>query len=447
MAIDPTRVARYTEFLRIPIYQTGAVEWDQAIAAFADVVEAAFVSVIRVGFSTDSPATVTAGASGEAGSAASAARSDHVHPLSIPLATLGAAGLLSPSEKAILAGLTSAAAGDAAGLTTGTIDPARLPVLPGSNTITSSGAIADLDGGQQAQVKVGTTVLTTDGRVWRYSGSGSKTSEASYFNVADVTPDWSVIANKPNNLTAFAGLTGAADKLGYFTALGALALTDLTSQARTFLAAATQTLQRQALGATTIGEALFALTNPSAIRFLRINADNSASARTAAEMVGDLGAMPAFTRDVKRTTGTQANSTTTLADITQLTTGSLPVGAYEFRAIVPFQSAATTTGISLAINPASVGGAVLAANETLGVAHIRQAADNVNAFWQGDITAPDDRVTSASVIAISTTYVAYVTGTFRVTTAGAVALRFASEVGSSAVTLQAGGMLIVEAVG
>jgi hypothetical protein len=40
---------------------------------------------------------------------------------------------------------------------------------------------------------------------------------------------------------------------------------------------------------TTVGQSMMKLTNPSAIRFLRINTDNSVTARTAAEMVTDLG--------------------------------------------------------------------------------------------------------------------------------------------------------------
>lgn len=109
--------------------------------------------------------------------------------------------------------LTSAASGNATGLISGTVDPARLPVLPGSNTISSSGAIADLTAPQQADISIGTVVLTTDGQAWRYSGSGSKTLEASYYNLADITPDWSVIANKPALVTSLAGLTMALNSL------------------------------------------------------------------------------------------------------------------------------------------------------------------------------------------------------------------------------------------
>jgi hypothetical protein len=44
---------------------------------------------------------------------------------------------------------------------------------------------------------------------------------------------------------------------------------------------------------TTVGGNLAALANPSAIRFIRINADNSVTARTAAEMLSDIGAQAA----------------------------------------------------------------------------------------------------------------------------------------------------------
>ena len=46
---------------------------------------------------------------------------------------------------------------------------------------------------------------------------------------------------------------------------------------------------RTSLGATTIGSAFFTLTNPSAVAFPRINADNSLTARTKSGMQTDLG--------------------------------------------------------------------------------------------------------------------------------------------------------------
>lgn len=47
---------------------------------------------------------------------------------------------------------------------------------------------------------------------------------------------------------------------------------------------------RTSLGGTTVGQALFLLTNPSAIRFVRINADNTVSALSAADQKTALGA-------------------------------------------------------------------------------------------------------------------------------------------------------------
>lgn len=81
---------------------------------------------------------------------------------------------------------------------------------------------------------------------------------------------------------------------------------------------------------TTVGRALFALTNPSAVRFLRINADNTVSARSASEMRTDLGL------------GTAATATLT-ASADDTTTGRvLKVGDFNIGA-----EAALETGVDL----------------------------------------------------------------------------------------------------
>ncbi|MBU6182685.1 MAG: hypothetical protein KGR46_07735 [Verrucomicrobia bacterium] len=66
----------------------------------------------------------------------------------------------------------------------------------------SSGGIANLTSGQQDLIREGSIVTTTDGRRWVYSGTGSKNLEASYVELADITPEWSVIAGKPSIPTA-----------------------------------------------------------------------------------------------------------------------------------------------------------------------------------------------------------------------------------------------------
>ena len=94
----------------------------------------------------------------------------------------------------------------AADITSGTLDPARLPSNVFQAPVVASSNIASLTAPQQTEIRVGSTVVTSDGRFWSYV-TGSKTAEASYREMADTTPEWSVIANKPSFSTV--ATTGA----------------------------------------------------------------------------------------------------------------------------------------------------------------------------------------------------------------------------------------------
>jgi hypothetical protein len=80
------------------------------------------------------------------------------------------------------------------------------------------------------------------------------------------------------------GLTPGSATSGAITLAGTLALANGGTGATTAAAARTN------LGATTVGSNLFTLTNPSAISFLRVNADNSVSALNAADFRTAIGA-------------------------------------------------------------------------------------------------------------------------------------------------------------
>ena len=91
----------------------------------------------------------------------------------------------------------------ASSINAGVLDPARIPVINTSIQVISQGGLVDLTQAQQDTIVQGAIVTTTDGQRYVYV-SGSKVSAGSYIALADVTPDWSVIANKP---TAFVPAT------------------------------------------------------------------------------------------------------------------------------------------------------------------------------------------------------------------------------------------------
>lgn len=110
---------------------------------------------------------------------------------------------------------------DASKIASGVFDVARIPVLPSQKQIVSSGGIANLTAPQQAEIGQGTIVTTTDGQRWVYTGTGSKTAEASYITLADVTPEWTAIANKPAFATV--ATSGSYNDLSNRPTLGTMA--------------------------------------------------------------------------------------------------------------------------------------------------------------------------------------------------------------------------------
>jgi hypothetical protein len=106
----------------------------------------------------------------------------------------------------------------------------------------------------------------TKGKMKKYSSLGSNTDGAPTQKV--VTDALADKQDADAELTAIAGVVSAADKVPYFTGLGTAAVAAFTSFGRT----------------------LMALVNPGAIKFLKVNADNTISFRSAAELLTDLSA-------------------------------------------------------------------------------------------------------------------------------------------------------------
>jgi hypothetical protein len=133
-----------------------------------------------------------------------------------------------------------------------------------------------------------------------------------------------------------------------------------------------------------------------------------------------------------RLTADVSNSTVTLADITGLSFAVEANKDYFFEAELIFQTAATTTGISLAVNgPASPVSCTLTGLVSM--------ATLARASWSYHY---DNAMTTPDVFAANTNFPASMRGILRNgVTAGTLILRFASEVASSVVTIKAGSFI------
>lgn len=150
--------------------------------------------------------------------------------------------------------------------------------------------------------------LTFDGTTLTAGGLAGPGSSITSLNASNLSSGTVNNARLDATLTAFAALTIAADSLTIGT--GTDAFTQTTFAANTFpaksssgnlvaktisdfgltlVADADSAAGRTSLGASTVGSNIFTLTNPSAIAFLRLNADNSVSALSAANFNTALG--------------------------------------------------------------------------------------------------------------------------------------------------------------
>lgn len=131
----------------------------------------------------------------------------------------------------------------------------------------------------------------------------------------------------------------------------------------------------------------------------------------------------------------QAISTTTLADVTDLTFALAANTKYHFRFIAIFRSAATTTGIGFSVN-----GPATPTSLAVGVTITGTIASATAGYWGSYFfTAYDGGGLTTGVSATATDYVATVEGYIQTgATAGNIVLRCKSEVAASAVTVRAG---------
>ncbi len=134
-------------------------------------------------------------------------------------------------------------------------------------------------------------------------------------------------------------------------------------------------------------------------------------------------------------TSSRSNNTTSFADATGLSVDVPATGYYHFKATVTFYTAATTTGIGLAMNgPTATGQAIRICIPTTGVQGTdSEMVENVNAWDTGTATTGIDAATTRRV--------AILEGSFYASATGTLIVRFKSEVASSYVYVLQGSCL------
>jgi hypothetical protein len=102
---------------------------------------------------------------------------------------------------------------NASDITSGTISLARLPTIPGTTTIVSSGDLTALTTAQMDLIVSGSSVVTTDGTRYVYRGSGDKKLAANYIVTSTVGIDTAAIVGVIGFASTLeGGLMSAADK-------------------------------------------------------------------------------------------------------------------------------------------------------------------------------------------------------------------------------------------
>jgi hypothetical protein len=179
--------------------------------------------------------------------------------------------------------------------------------------------------------------------------------------------------------------------------------------------------KQNSIGLTTVGNNLATLPNPSAVRYLRINADNTVAALTLAELKTDLSLGSDITLVVAANV---VNVGTTFEDVTGLSFAVTANKTYKWRATISFGAISGTylfssNGPTTSINNARF---------TMTTGATTNGVSNQVAFDTGtNVTGSSNGLTTAD-------------GIVRVTANGTFTIRFRSSI-AGALTIRAGSVL------
>ena len=183
--------------------------------------------------------------------------------------------------------------------------------------------------------------------------------------------------------------------------------------------------KQNSIGLTTVGTALATLPDPSAVRYLRINAGNTVSALTLSELKTDLGL---GTIAIK--SSNQSSAITTYADITDLSFPVVNGKKYRFKIVALYDATNTATGSRWSINSAVTFSNLLY--------YVEWSLTAGGASTRKGYTTYDEETTANATSAFTTGNVAVIEGIILPTSTGTVNARFACELTITSITCKAG---------
>jgi len=198
---------------------------------------------------------------------------------------------VAPGNALISGGVAAAPLYGKIGLTTHV--SGTLPVANGGTGATDAGtALSNLGGALSGAVgSSGLTMATARvlGRSTATTGAIEEISIGTGLSLSGGILS-STASGGVTSVAASGGTTGLTFSGSPITSSGTLTLAGTLAVTNGGTGGTTQSTARAGLGATTVGENLFTLGNPSAIRFLRVNADNTVSALDAPNFRTAIGA-------------------------------------------------------------------------------------------------------------------------------------------------------------
>ena len=186
-------------------------------------------------------------------------------------------------------------------------------------------------------------VVPSQSAVKTYVDTGLATKVPTTRNLTINGTTYDLSADRSWTIAAGISGSGTTNEIAYFTAASTLSsLTTVTYPSLTelsYVKGVTSAIQTQingkqnTIGLTTVGTNLATLPDPSAIRYLRINADNTVSAISLAQLKTDLSAVSV---QYSLVTTNQTNVGTTFENVTELSFAVTANKTYRWSATISF---------------------------------------------------------------------------------------------------------------